>query len=326
MLKVLIFWASYAYFPVALLSVWLVLRGGLSLRGRIAIGLFLSAISILAYARFIEPRIFNVAHAEIDLSNGAAETTDIRIALFADTHYGIFGNAMPMSRIVEQIQDEHVDAVFIAGDLIYHSKPDQIDSALAPLAQLDVPVFAVMGNHDVGFPGPDLTDPIFAALQGLNVTIVENRAIDTTIGDERVIVAGASDLWQRRYDFGFSADLPQDVPVILLAHNPDTASVVPDSFSYDLMLAGHTHGGQIRLPGLYKNAIPTNLPFDKGLHRYPSDSGERLVYVTPGTGMVGLPMRFLMPPRIDMITLTLAAPRDTPSPPQLRGLGTSETP
>ena len=71
------------------------------------------------------------------------------------------------------------------------------------------------------------------------------------------------------------------------------------------MLAGHTHGGQIRIPLLYKHMIPTRWPFDKGLYIYPSRTGGRLVYVTPGTGMVGLPMRFLMPPRIDILTVHL---------------------
>lgn len=326
MLKLVIFWASYAFFPAALLSLWLFARGNLSVLSKIAVALFLSAITVLAYARFVEPRILNVTHAEIDLSNGAATTVDVRIALFADTHYGIFGNAMPMSRIVEKIQTQNIDAVFIAGDLTYHPSPNQIETELAPLADLDAPVFAVMGNHDVGFPGPDLTDPIFAAFQRLEIATVENRAVETTFADTPVIVAGASDLWQRQFAFDFSANLPEGVPVLLLTHNPDTASVVPDSLSYDLMLAGHTHGGQIRLPGLYKNAIPTKWPFDKGLHSYPSENGERLVYVTPGTGMVGLPMRFLMPPRIDVITLTLAAPHDTPSRPRPLQPDTSETP
>ena len=113
---------------------------------------------------------------------------------------------------------------------------------------------------------------------------------------------------------------------MLLTHNPDTAEVVPDTFDYDLMLAGHTHGGQLRLPLLYKRAIPTQWPFDKGLHVYPSGGGDRLVYVTPGTGMVGLPMRFLMPPQVDMITLRVPAPRDTPSPSSPRSPDTSGTP
>jgi len=82
---------------------------------------------------------------------------------------------------------------------------------------------------------------------------------------------------------------------------------VPDSLTYDLMLAGHTHGGQIRLPGLVQKVIPTGYPFDRGLHEPTIGDDTRLVYVTSGTGMVGLPMRFNMPPRIDLLTVKLPA-------------------
>jgi len=91
---------------------------------------------------------------------------------------------------------------------------------------------------------------------------------------------------------------------VLLTHNPDTAFEVPASINYDLMLAGHTHGGQIRIPGLYKKVIPTEYPFDKGLYRLAIDGQTRLVFVSPGTGMVGLPFRFNIPPQIDILTVT----------------------
>ncbi|MEM6377444.1 MAG: hypothetical protein AAF705_04470 [Bacteroidota bacterium] len=92
-------------------------------------------------------------------------------------------------------------------------------------------------------------------------------------------------------------------PEALLTHNPDTALHVPQGVEYDLMLAGHTHGGQVRIPGLIDRVIPAAYPFDHGLHIYPSAEGDRLVYVTSGTGMIGLPLRFNMAPRIDLLTL-----------------------
>src|SRR5690606_19941212 len=104
-----------------------------------------------------------------------------------------------------------------------------------------------------------------------------------------------------------------EAPVLLLTHNPDTARFVPAGFPYSLMLAGHTHGGQVRIPFLYKHMIPTQWPFDKELHIFPSDSGDRLVYVSSGTGMSGLPIRLFMPPRIDILTLHLPESK-TPRP------------
>ena len=95
--------------------------------------------------------------------------------------------------------------------------------------------------------------------------------------------------------------------MILLTHNPDTALLVPDDFAYDLMLAGHTHGGQVREPCLYQKALPVTGPFDRELHPLASPAGERLVCVTTGTGMAGVPLRFLMPPRVDILTIHLPA-------------------
>lgn len=301
MLKLLIYWGSWAWFPFAAACIWWLVCGGV--RTRIAAGFALGVSLLPAWARFVEPQIL-VAHEETILLPGASEASpSIRVALFGDPHIGMFGNAIPIRRIVDRINAETVDAVFLAGDLTYYPDPENIPEDFAALADLDAPLFAVLGNHDVGFPGDDLTDALFRALGEAGATVMHNRAIETEIGRRRLIVSGASDLWQRRQDFGFSATLPEGVPVLLLTHNPDTALVVPDTFNYDLMLAGHTHGGQVRVPFLYRSVLPVTGPFDKELHRFPSPAGERLVYVTTGTGMVGLPMRFLMPPRIDILTI-----------------------
>ncbi|MEO1475785.1 MAG: metallophosphoesterase [Pseudomonadota bacterium] len=317
MLQSLIFWGSWLYFPAMVAGVVL-LRASSGLRARIAITCMMLGLSVLAYARFVEPRILLVEERRLDLAPAATETTDIRIALIGDPHYGVFRNAMPMDRIVERVREEKAQALFIAGDLTYFPDPDMIYEHFEPLQDLDIPVFAVMGNHDVGIGGHDLSAPVLRALNRLNVQTVENRAVQAQIGESSVIVAGASDLWQRAYDFGFSTNLPEDKATLLLVHNPDTAAVVPESFDYDLMLAGHTHGGQIRLPLVYKFVIPTIHPFDKGLHTVGSGSNQRLVYVTPGTGMIGLPMRFLIPPQIDILTLSVPLDREAQDPESVR--------
>lgn len=303
--KLALFYGAHIFWPFALLCFWGIIRGRGALRKLAAIALILSLP--LAWARFVEPRLLTV-HEETVILPGASDTSPtIRIALFGDPHIGIFTNAIPIRRIVERINGESVDAVFLAGDLTYHPKPENIPDDFAALANLEAPLFAVLGNHDVGFPGDDLTEPLMRALREAGAAVVHNRALETEVGGRKVIVAGASDLWERRQDFDFRASLPEGIPVLLLTHNPDTALNVPDGFHYDLMLAGHTHGGQVRIPGLYKSALPVRGPFDKELHRFQSPSGERFVYVTTGTGMVGLPLRFLMPPRIDILTIYLPA-------------------
>lgn len=303
MMKLLIFWGSWLYFPFAALCLWALFRGRPAVK--LLAALALAFTSVLAYARFVEPRQL-VTHRETIILPGASETSpSIRVALFGDPHIGIFGHAMPIERIVARVNGESVDAVFLAGDLTYHPEPEDIPEDFAALADLNAPLFAVLGNHDIGRPGSDLTDPLLAALGEAGAVIVHNRAFETELNGQEIVISGASDLWQRRQDFTFSSSLPAGKPVILLTHNPDTALVVPDDFAYDLMLAGHTHGGQVRIPGLYQRILPVTGPFDKELHRFASPAGERLVYVTTGTGMVGVPMRFLMPPRVDILTIHL---------------------
>ncbi len=301
MAKLLIFWGSYAYFPVLFLCGWAIIHGGK--RRWLAI-VALIPLTILAYARFVEPRILNVHEAEIVLPGASETSPSIRIALIADLHYGVYRNAMPMRRITDEIKRQDVDAVFIAGDFTYHIWATKLPEVLGALTELDVPVYAVLGNHDVGFPGPDVGSPLAIELRALGVTVLDNQAVDVVLGGQAVRVAGSSDLWQGRQHFDYSSERAE-TPVLLLTHNPDTAAHVPQDFTYDLMLSGHTHGAQIRLPGMVQRVIPTTWPFDKGLHIYPSEAGERLIYVTPGTGMVGLPMRFRMPPRIDVLTVHL---------------------
>lgn len=303
LLKLALIYGAHVFWPFALLCLWAIFRARGVYRAIAAIALALSLP--LAWARFVEPQLLSVHEETIILPGASANSPSIRIALFGDAHIGMFPNAMPVARIVEKINAQGVDAVFLAGDLTYHPKPEDIPEHFAALADLNAPLFAVLGNHDVGFPGENLTEPLMRALQEAGARVVHNRALEVEIAGNAVIVSGASDLWERRQDFDFSANLPEGVPVLLLTHNPDTALTVPDAFPYDLMLAGHTHGGQLRIPGIYQHILPVQGPFDRALHIFPTSAGDRLVYVTTGTGMTGVPMRFLMPPQIDVLTVHL---------------------
>lgn len=307
-MKLFMFWASFLWFPFIVISIRLAWRRtGLIRSG--AIALLLLSLPF-AWARFVEPRLLIVHEETIRLADSGQATRAIRIALVSDMHIGLFSNAVSIERLVRRINRESVDAVFVAGDFTYWLKAADIDSRFSPLAQLDAPVFAVLGNHDVGFPGPLYGQKLYGPLREMGVVFVENRSHVVELNGQALIVAGTSDLWQRAYNFDFSANFEPGLPVLLLTHNPDMALRVPRQINYDLMLAGHTHGGQIRLPvpGLTQAMIPTRYPFDTGLHEIERADRARpdLVYVTPGTGMVGLPMRFRRPPQIDILTLQVA--------------------
>lgn len=302
MLQMLVYWGAYAYFPALVFALWLAVRGGW--RSRTAIALILAPLTILAWARFAEPALLHVKRANIHIAPEGTDTRPLRIALFADTHFGKFDNAMPMARIVDRINALDVDLVLIAGDFVYHPTARQIDAEIGALAGLSAPAFAVLGNHDVGAPGADLRNALSSALAKTPVTLLNDETALIEIAGQSIAVSGLRDLWDARAPINFN---PPDVgaaPHIVIAHNPDTVMHLPGNIKFDLMVSGHTHGGQIRLPGLYRSAIPVEGPFDRDMHSWPMPDGtERGVWVTSGTGQVGLPMRFLVPPRIDVLTL-----------------------
>ena len=306
-MKLAIFWLSYLWFPFLIIGIYAIWR--LKDWRRYLILAFVLLSLPLAWARFVEPRILIVHEETIELPGFKSEQVDgVRVGLIADLHIGIFSHAVSAQRIIHELNDADVDLILIAGDFTYDLHPAAVTAAFAALAQAEAPIYAVLGNHDVGFPGEVYGESLYGPLRDMGVTFVENRSVEWTNGAQSLIVSGTSDLWQRAYDFEFASNFPDDVPVLMLTHNPDMALIVPAGVEYDLMLAGHTHGGQIRLPipGLTRSVIPTQYPFDHGLHRlrHAGSSKDALVYVTPGTGMIGLPMRFRRPPRIDILTLS----------------------
>lgn len=304
--KLFIYYASYIAIPGLPFLAWLTIRRS-GLMRYIAAVMLLGGF-VLSYARFIEPRILRTVETAIDLSGDQPASTTLRVALFADPHIGIFGNTMPIERIVTAINAADVDIVLIAGDFTYWQAPEDLREDFAALSDLKASVFAVMGNHDVGFPGPkDIAMPLTSVLSEAGVTLLDNRLAEASVAGQKIFLFGASDLWEGRQRLLQLNDIAER-PLFVLTHNPDTALRIDPRVNYDLMLAGHTHGGQIRLPFIYKRHIPTEGPFDKGLHVLKFGQESRQVYVTSGTGMVGLPTRLLMPPQVDILTIIIAEP------------------
>ena len=121
------------------------------------------------------------------------------------------------------------------------------------------------------------------------------------LGCDEFRLIGVGDLWAGKTDMRYMPDLPQDKPWVILSHNPDTVDMVPKLKYKALMLSGHTHGGQVELPWItnYVMKKVSILGHKKGLYFHENAN----VFVTVGTGMVGIPFRFRVPPTIDIIEL-----------------------
>ena len=289
LLKQCLFLGSWLVFPFLAWLLWRLRQP--RFRWLAVVSLLASVVFI--WSRFLEPQIIRVQDTTL-----TGVSVDADIVLISDIHLGVYKDRAFLERVVDRINALPVQAVAIAGDLTYEPQGHSLDALFAPLARLDVPVYAVLGNHDQQAPGPDIDARLRAALRTHGVRIIEGEIV-TAHG---VRWAGLGDRWARKDDPAFLRTSPSPLPTLVLAHNPDSATALSPSEA-NLVLAGHTHGGQIRIPWLYRHVIPSAHGFDKGEQMATGIDGDVRVFTTTGLGEIGLPMRLFNPPTIDVLHL-----------------------
>jgi len=289
-------WLAWAGLCLPLLTVWAGLGLVASRRWIERLVWLLLALGCATgtWARLVEPHWLRVRTTAGPPAPPGAQP--LRIALVADIHWGLFTRGWMQRRLVHTLGAQRVDAVFVAGDWTY-DPPLDLDAGLAVWREVGVPVFAVLGNHDTGMPGPPLAAALRAALEGHGVVLLEGRRVAFK-GWE---LAGLDDLWGGDPQAQIARWSPGDTGRrIVLTHQPDTTALMPAG-SARLILAGHTHGGQIRLPWLTERVLrrATRQPWWDG----PYATAAGTLFVTPGIGTIGLPLRLGVPPTIDIIEL-----------------------
>ncbi len=286
-LAVIVLGLAWLGWPYLAWTAWRLTRRTYRWPQRLALAGMFCGTALLLYAHFIEPRWITQRHTTLQLGFKA------RVAVIADYHMGLFKGPDFLDRVVDELNTLDVDAVLIAGDhLNYPSRP--LAELLAPLKRVKHPMFSVPGNHD-DHPGePERTNDLRQALLSVGVTPVEytHAALPT------FTLVGLGDHFAGRDSRDPLLRAPHDKPIVVLFHNPDTAMDLQPGDA-TLAVAGHTHGGQIRVPGLYRRVIPTRHPFDRGLHTFP----PLPTFVTSGLGESGLPLRLFNPPVIDVLDI-----------------------
>lgn len=254
----------------------------------------LSVLMLLGiYARFIEPNLLTVRHTVL------ATGYSLKVALISDMHYGLYSTPGQMARLVDRLNALDVQAVLVAGDWTYEPPRNQdLGALLAPFRQLRHPVYSVPGNHDEGQPGPPLQDALRAALVRNRIHPLEQGHV--SLGPVELV--GLRDVWAGGDGKEqLPALMAAGRPLLLLTHNPDLMDELPPLPGKVVMLAGHTHGGQVNLPWLTDRMLAgvTRGGYKRGLYGRPNGQ----VFVTSGIGMIGLPLRFAMPPVIDVLEM-----------------------
>ncbi|HEY4372254.1 MAG TPA: metallophosphoesterase [Burkholderiales bacterium] len=255
---------------------------------------------LFVWARFVEPNWITERETAMPIHTGT------RVALISDLHLGAYNHAGIVARVAKRINALQPDCTVIAGDFLY--APDEpLDELFATLKDIHGPLYAVLGNHDShevppphGIEVP--TAEVIAALERAGVHLIENQVVDCG----KVKIAGVGDLWTGKSDFHVAQAYHGPQPLVLLTHNPDLAYEVPRGLS-PLLLSGHTHGGQVRLPWVYHYVIPVKGPFDYGLLspvQWSEDPvGRPYVFTTSGIGEIALPLRLFDPPVIDLLRM-----------------------
>lgn len=263
---------------------------------------------VIIYGSFIEPHIITVTRHE--LSSNLRQP--LKVALLADFHVGPYKGAGFVRRTVRETNALLPDVVLIAGDFLFDDRSEFED--LEPLKDLraSIGVYAVLGNHDSGhflsmlrqpYELGDKSEELAPYLESLGVTVLRNEHELRHVGNDTLAIAGIDDIWSRTTDLENAlAGIPANATTLLISHSPDV--LLQDAAkSADLIVTGHTHGGQIRLPWIGSLAIlPTRLgqQYDQGA--FPADDDSVLV-ITRGLGETLARARLLAPPEIAFIEL-----------------------
>lgn len=250
------------------------------------------------YCTRVEPQSLSLERVRISLDNLPFAMEGLTLVQMSDFHLYPFTGIDLVRRAVALTNDLAADLVFLTGDYVFAEAEAIFD--LAPiLANLKAKqgVFSVLGNHDLW------TDArlVRTGLENVGIPVLLNQGVGLQVGGQSLYVAGLEDGWHGHPDLDRAlAQRPGDVPTILLIHEPDWADQVSRDGRVSLQLSGHSHGGQVRLPGIGAPILPhLGRKYDQGLYRV----NDMWLYTNRGIGVIAPPLRFRCPPEITEITL-----------------------
>ncbi len=291
-------------------------RQRLSRRGLLKAGI-LGAAGLALYSGEIERHWIEVTQAEVHLRGLPAVFDGVRIVQLSDIHMEEYTESFFLRDVVDKVNRMKPDAVLLTGDFVSDMPRSKNFSAGAAwqcaniLSGLECrQLYAALGNHDVTVGEEKVTE----ALTAHGITVLRNAYLPLERFGERtggrVWLAGVDDPSEGKPDpeLAIPASIRNNAkePVILMCHAPDYADsllTTPAGRAVDLMLSGHTHGGQVRMPMLGPLTLPTlGKKYVEGWFRF----GATQLYVNRGIGTVGVPFRFACPPEITQFTLRSA--------------------
>lgn len=271
---------------------------------RLAVGgAAVAAAAVGLWSGWLEPRRLRVHRARLSLPNWPRALDGLRVGLLSDLHAGgLHVGPERVAHVVDRMNVEGPDLICLLGDFVdprgLLSRPVSPERVAECLRELRAPAgtVAVLGNHDWRTDG----ERVRQALRRVGVPVLENDALRTRARGHPLWLAGLADPRLRRPDTRAAlAAVADGEPAIVLSHDPDCFPQVPERVA--LTVSGHTHGGQVHLPGLRGVAIPSihGARYRRG---HVVERGRQL-FVTSGVGTSGLPVRLRVVPEIVVLEL-----------------------
>jgi len=290
-----VLWLSFFGFK----AIWIMLR---FLKKHYFKGIVVLLALFLTYAWLFEAREIHVMHDIVTSNEIPAAFDGFKIAFITDLHHGTWFSADLRDQVVKLVEKESPDMIVFGGDYT-SGQPDKIAECFEAMKRLSAPfgMFGVLGNHD--------GSKTARAMQNAGIKLLDNDALWIEKNGQRIRLGGIADILTGMPSMEpLKKDgLRKDDFAILISHNPDYLEAFlreEDQNMVDLMLSGHTHGGQITFFGLYapKKMTRYGNKYLSGVARL-SPASNAIVITSNGVGTVGLPLRFFAPPQIRIVEL-----------------------
>jgi predicted MPP superfamily phosphohydrolase len=275
--------------------------------------LFGAPAAVIGYGVFIGRFRFQLREQKIEVPGLAHDLDGLRLIQLTDIHLSPFLSRSQLDRAVAMANETRAHIAVVTGDLIT-ARFDPLDDCLQSLAGLraEAGIFGCMGNHEV-YAGTQRYTEIEGGRKGIR--FLRHAHVPLCFGEATLNLAGVDyQRYKRPYLQGAESMVAPGAFNVLLSHNPDVFPVAARQ-GYQLTIAGHTHGGQVRLEILHAdlNIARFFTPYVDGLYSrrpvaatgggLPEGQGSSSIFVSRGIGTIAVPARFGAPPEIALLQL-----------------------